>query len=315
MTQEFDEETADRLLAGELDAHEVTADYRRVAALLAATRAEPSAAELARQGDTVRAMAAARRSGEAIDPAEWRGPTSLSRRRNMRLGVILAAASMSLTTGLAAAGLLPASLRSVGVGALATWGSSPDSSGPEPAVPPAPAPDPQLGSGPADGAKTGGGSPTRPPEGKANEPEHAPPKPPPGEQKRAAKAILGADATASGTQLVVSFRESGVGPHAVTVIARADATATYGCISSNGNRQKARREASVEGVSQAASQFSAADGSAACALTLTPPAPAGISCPSEEGPVLLRVLYSRVTVLDTTTGASTTLNGTFPASG
>ncbi len=96
----------------------------------------------------------------------------------------------------------------------------------------------------------------------------------------------------------------------VAVTARADATATYGC-ASPGGRDRARRPVRVDGVSEAASQFAVANGRAAGTLTLTAPAPAGVVCPAGEAPQLLRVMYSRVAVLDTTTGASDTINRTF----
>ncbi len=110
---------------------------------------------------------------------------------------------------------------------------------------------------------------------------------------------------------MVSFQETGVGPDAVTVTARADATATYGCVGQHGNKEKVRKEARVEGVSEAGSRFTAVNGKAGGALTLMPPSPVSVACPAGEAPQLLRVMYSRVVLLDTTTGATTTINRTF----
>ncbi len=315
MNDELDEQAADRLLRGALAPDEATAGHRQVATLLAAARAEPSASELARQGDTVRAMAAARRGGgEGIDPssATWAG--RLARRRSMRVGVLAAATSVLLTTGLAAAGLLPDPLQSIASDVVPSLDdSSPGSpngdaaQGSGEAAGPQPGPDP----GPSEREAVPGG-PSSSPEGKGPGPQQAP-KTSPGRAKQAAKAILRADAKVSGGQLVVSFQETGVGADAVTVTARADATATYGCVNRNGRNERPSKEASVVGVSEAGRRFATVNGEARAELTLVPPAPASVSCPSGEAPQLLRVLYSRVVVLDTTSGASTTIDRAFPA--
>jgi len=97
------------------------------------------------------------------------------------------------------------------------------------------------------------------------------------------------------------------------VIARADATATYGCVSQDGKNQKPHKGGPVSGVSEARSRFAVVNGQSHGALTLAPAGPASVSCPSGEAPQLLRVLYSRVVVVDTTTGTSTTINRAFPA--
>lgn len=315
MNEEFDETAADRLLAGELAPDEVADPYRRVATMLSAARAEPSAAELSRQSDTVRAMAAARRAdGEGIDPS-MSVPVRLAQRRNVRMGVLAAAATLTLTTGLAAAGVLPGPLQSIADRALPSLGdSSPDPGGKGgpagPAEPPSPQPGP--GPGPSEGPAAPGGGPATPAEGKGRGPQQSP-QASPGQAKQAAKAILRAEATVTGPHLLVNFHEAAVGADAVTVTARADATATYGCVSQKGKSEKARREARVTGVSEAGGRFSAVNGASRGELRLTPPLPTSVSCPSGEAPELLRVQYSRVVVLDTTTGASTTINRTFPA--
>jgi hypothetical protein len=317
VNEELDERAADRLLAGELAPDEVAAGYRQVATLLSAARAEPAAAELSRQADTVRAMAAARRGGgEDIGASAASWPMRLARRRSMRLGVLAAATTLSFT-GLAAAGLLPGPLQSIATRVVPSLGDSPpDSEGQ--GAPGGSQEDPSNGPGP--GSEEGGEavptSPSRPAEAKESGPQQAP-QASPGQAKQAAKAILRAEATASGGRLVVSFQETGVGADAVTVTARADATATYGCVSQDskkdGKKENPSKEGRVDGGSEAGSRFAALNGDSRGALTLTAPGPASVSCPSGEAPQLLRVLYSRVVVLDTTTGASTTINRTFPA--
>ncbi len=314
MNEELDERAADRLLAGELAPDEVAAGYRQVATLLSAARAEPAAAELSRQADTVRAMAAARRGGgEDIGASAASWPMRLARRRSMRLGVLAAATTLSFTTGLAAAGLLPGPLQSIATRVVPSLGDSPSDSEGQ-GAPGGSQEDPSNGPGPgsAEGGEAVPTSPSRPAEAKESGPQQAP-QASPGQAKQAAKAILRAEATASGGRLVVSFQETGVGADAVTVTARADATATYGCVSQDSKKENPSKEGRVDGVSEAGSRFAALNGDSRGALTLTAPGPASVSCPSGEAPQLLRVLYSRVVVLDTTTGASTTINRTFPA--
>lgn len=315
VNEELDEHAADRLLSGELAPDEVATGYRQVANLLAAARAEPSAAELSRQADTVRAMAAARRGGgEGIGASTASLPMRLAQRRNVRIGVLAAAATMTLTTGLAAAGLLPGPLQSIADRALPSLGDSSSDSGGKggPMGPAEPAPpQPGPGPGPSEGPAAPGGGPSAPPEGKGGGPQQEP-KTSPGQAKQAAKAVLSADAATSGGRLVVSFQETGVGPGAVTVTARADATATYGCMS-NGRSQRLRKEARASGVSEAGGRFTAVGGRVGGTLSLLAPGPADVSCASGEAPQLLRVLYSRVVVLDTTTGATTTINRSFQA--
>lgn len=320
VNEELDELAADRLLAGELAPDEVAAGYRQVATLLSAARAEPAAAELSRQADTVRAMAAARRGGgEDIGASAASWPMRLARRRSMRLGVLAAATTLSFT-GLAAAGLLPGPLQSIATRVVPSLGDSPPGSEGQ-GAPGGSQEDPsnEPGPGSAEGGEavpTSPTSPSRPAEARESGPQQAP-QASPGQAKQAAKAILRAEATASGGRLVVSFQETGVGADAVTVTARADATATYGCVSQDSNKdgtkEKPSKEGRVDGVSEAGSRFAALNGDSRGALTLTAPGPASVSCPSGEAPQLLRVLYSRVVVLDTTTGASTTINRTFPA--
>jgi len=314
--EDLDERAADRLLAGELAPDDVAAGYRQVVTVLAAARAEPSAAELARQADTVRAMASARRGGgKGVDPSTASWPVRLARRRNIRLGALAAATTLSVTTGLAAAGVLPKPLQSIASHVLPSVGSSPHDSEGRGAAPLSPEPpNPQTGFDPdaAERSEAVPGTPSSPPGAKETGPQQAP-EMSPGQARQDAKSNLRAEGTASGGQLVVSFQESGVGADAVTVTARADATATYGCVRRNDKKAKPSKEARTEGVSEAGSRFAAANGESGGALTLTPPAPVSVSCPSGEAPELLRVLYSRVVVLDTTTGALTTINQTFPA--
>ena len=320
VNRELDEGTADRLLAGALGPGQVEARHRRLVTLLAAARAEPSAAELARQAHTVREMVAARRgAGEETrpSPASWASP--FTRRRNLRLGAVAVATSLSFSTGLAAARLLPDPLRSVASGALPSLAVSPqEAERHEPAGRSPEGPDEEPGPPRADGGRGTSPPPSSPPGAQAPDTRASgarqAPNTPAGQAGQAGRAVLRAEAETSGGRLVVTFQEAGVGADAVTVAARADATATYGCFRRGGRNEKPRREGRVAGVSRAGSRFAAVDGRAGGTLVLTAPPPAGLSCPAGEAPQLVRVTYQSVVVVDSTTGASTTLNRTFSAS-
>lgn len=317
LNEELDEQASDRLLTGDLAPDEVGAGYRQVAKLLAAARAEPSAAELARRTDTVRAMAAARRGGgQALDSSGASQIVPLARRRSVRMGLLAVAATVSLGSGLAAAGLLSGPLQSIVSGGLPTWGDSPsDPGGNQGPLGPLETTSPQSGPGaaPAAGGEASQAGSERPPQAAGGGPQQNPKTAAPGQAKQATKAVLGADATTSGGRLVVSFQETGVEADGVAVTARADATATYGCVRQNGKDARIRKEERVIDVSEAGNRFTAVSGTVGGALTLSAPSPAGVSCPAGEAPQLLRVLYSGVVVLDTTTGATASINRTFQA--
>jgi hypothetical protein len=106
--QALDEDLAERLLDGDLPPDQTPPGYAEVAALLAATVAAPSPAELAGQEAVVAELPAATRARRAIPPATGRP----SRRRRARLLVAVVVCGLS-TTGIAAAttGTLPAPIR------------------------------------------------------------------------------------------------------------------------------------------------------------------------------------------------------------
>jgi hypothetical protein len=176
----LDEETADRLLAGDLPPSQVPPGYAEVAALLAATTASPTPEELAGQSRVLAELRAVTRTRRAAASTR-RGRAAASSRRAVRpprrrwAGLAAVALVGALVTGgaaVAASGIVPAPMRdaarsiqsAVGGGrepAMPTWpdprqpapaASSPTSAGtttgpkgPQPAGSTAPGSDPTAG--------------------------------------------------------------------------------------------------------------------------------------------------------------------------
>ncbi|HEX8135576.1 MAG TPA: hypothetical protein VF880_19365, partial [Actinomycetes bacterium] len=113
----LDEETVERLLAGDLPPAQAPPGYARVAALLAATRAEPTPEELAGQSEVLAELRAVTRPRRAAAHTRRAGAhTRRAARPPRRRWVGLAAVALvgALVTGgaaLAAGGHLPAPVR------------------------------------------------------------------------------------------------------------------------------------------------------------------------------------------------------------
>lgn len=127
----LDEDTAERLLNGELPPAQAPPGYAEVVALLAATLAAPSPAELAGQAAAVAQLRAVTRTG----PAAVIGRRVAKRSRRRRVGLAVVVVVGALATGGAAAaatGHLPGPIQDAAGSVLGTVG------GPEPAPPPQP---------------------------------------------------------------------------------------------------------------------------------------------------------------------------------
>ena len=146
----LDTDTADRLLAGSVDAEDAPPGYGRVVRLLEAASAEASSEELAREPETVAVMKAALRSPvdrNVASPRRSLMPFALSR---PRLTAAVVAAALAASVGMASAGSLPGAaqdvasemLAKVGItvpGANDSAGTHPDVRGNSTSVPIAPA--------------------------------------------------------------------------------------------------------------------------------------------------------------------------------
>jgi hypothetical protein len=122
------------------------------------------------------------------------------------------------------------------------------------------------------------------------------------------------NATRSGNDLVVNFKETGLESGSVeTVQVSALATATFQCINGGGKNPSAANKTTVSSTVSNSGTFNAdRSGNIVGSLTLGPPGPGGFTCPPGQtlsGP--LDVSYTNVVVSDLTSGASIRLPGTF----
>src|SRR5215211_6859489 len=101
--------------------------------------------------------------------------------------------------------------------------------------------------------------------------------------------------------LTVSFKEAGLGTNQlIDYEATADATATWVCVNRGGGNPSAQNKTTVAGPVSATGTFSSGkNGQVTASLTLSPP-PSDISCPPGQSLELASVLYTNVTLTDTT---------------
>lgn len=126
--------------------------------------------------------------------------------------------------------------------------------------------------------------------------------------------FVGASASVSGTNLVVSFHESGLGTNEqVHFVANADATATLVCVNKGGSNPSASNKTQVSGPVTAEGTFSSGkNGNINQSLTLTPPPPPStFSCPKGQSVQTAQVTYTNVSVTDTTNNLTEPIPGTF----
>ena len=125
--------------------------------------------------------------------------------------------------------------------------------------------------------------------------------------------FVSASARRSGNNLVATFKEAGLGDtQTVTVVLRATSTATYACFNGGGHNPSAANKRTVNGDVSVSGQFtSGKNGSVNGTLTLGPIGPGSFSCPGGQSLVLQSASFSNVRVVDTTTGASISISGSF----
>ena len=126
--------------------------------------------------------------------------------------------------------------------------------------------------------------------------------------------FVNASAQLSGANLVVSFKEAGLGTNQlINYTASADATATYVCVNRGGANPSASNKTTVSGPVSASGTFSSGkNGNVTASLTLMPPLPpATFSCPNGQRQATAQVSYTNVAITDTTTGITEPIPGTF----
>jgi hypothetical protein len=125
--------------------------------------------------------------------------------------------------------------------------------------------------------------------------------------------FIRADAQLSGTNLIVNFKEAGLGTNQlITYVATADSTVTYVCVNRGGANPSAQNKTTISGPVSATGTFSSGkNGQVTASLTLNPPGPGGFSCPPGQSLEIAVVTYTNVSVTDTTNGITEPVEGTF----
>lgn len=118
-------------------------------------------------------------------------------------------------------------------------------------------------------------------------------------------------AAKSGVNLVISFREIGLGNANITYRATATGSAVYSCVNGGGSVPSDAKKTTVSGAVRAGASFTPKNGVVNGSLTLTPPGPGTFSCPNGQTRTLISASYSNVSLTDTTNNVSATLSGTF----
>lgn len=125
--------------------------------------------------------------------------------------------------------------------------------------------------------------------------------------------FLAASAALDGTNLVVSFRESGLGVGNVTEVASATVTALYACQNNGGQFPNAANKQLLTGPESATGSFEVTkNGDASGSLTLSLP-PSTLVCPSGQHVVLASFSYTDVSITDATNQVSVAIPGDFSA--
>ena len=122
-------------------------------------------------------------------------------------------------------------------------------------------------------------------------------------------------ASLSGTNLVCSFKEAGLASGSVeTISCNATEAVTYECVNGGGKNPSASNKHTFATSASKTGQFTAdRNGNIVGSLTLSPASASslGFSCPSGQTVTLVSVSYSNVGVVDSTSGGSISIPGTF----
>ena len=122
--------------------------------------------------------------------------------------------------------------------------------------------------------------------------------------------FLKASAARSGNNLVVSFKEAGLGNANVTIEASATATRTDQCVNKGGQVPSDPKKTTTSSAVKASGVFTPKNGSVTGSLTITPPATT-LSCPGGQRATLVSLSYTNVAVADVTNSVSKSIPGTF----
>jgi hypothetical protein len=125
--------------------------------------------------------------------------------------------------------------------------------------------------------------------------------------------FISANAAVSGANLVVSWKEAGLGDNQqINYTANADGTATYVCVNKGGGNPSAANKTTVNGPVSASGTFSSGkNGNITASLTVNPPSAGSFSCPNGQKLQLASASYTNVSVTDNTNGITEPIPGTF----
>ena len=126
--------------------------------------------------------------------------------------------------------------------------------------------------------------------------------------------FVSASANVSGVNLIVSFKEAGLGTNQlITYRADAMATATLVCVNKGGGNPSASNKTDVAGPVSGTGAFdSGKNGNVTASLTLSPPSPpSDFSCPKGQSKQTAEVSYTDVSITDVTNGITEPIPGTF----
>jgi hypothetical protein len=125
------------------------------------------------------------------------------------------------------------------------------------------------------------------------------------------------NATLSGTDLIIHFKEAGLPAGSVEAITgRANAATTYECVNGGGKNPAASNKSTFQSLVSKTDTFTAdRNGNVVGTETLSPPTAAdlGFTCPPGQTTTFVSVVYSNVHIDDATSGASISIPGTFSA--
>jgi hypothetical protein len=125
--------------------------------------------------------------------------------------------------------------------------------------------------------------------------------------------FVSASAQTNGANLVVSFKEAGLGGNQlISYTANANATATVVCVNNGGGHPQAANKTTVSGPVSASGEFSSGkNGNVTASLTLMPPAAPSDFCTPGQSEEIAFVTYTDVSITDNTNGITEPIPGTF----
>jgi hypothetical protein len=123
--------------------------------------------------------------------------------------------------------------------------------------------------------------------------------------------FLKASAARSGDNLVVSWKEAGLGDNLnIDYVASATATRVDSCVNNGGQIPNDPKKTTTVADVNSAGTFSVKNGSVTASLTISPPATT-LSCPNGQTATLISLSYTNVRITDSWLGIFRDIPGTF----